>query len=378
MAEKNLFVVDEAIPFLKGVLEPYGDVRYLPGKDIGKGDVQGASALLVRTRTRCDASLLAGSSVRFVGTATAGMDHLDVPFLESSKIAWANVPGCNSASVAQYVTSALLHLSSRAHLPLEGKTLGIIGVGQVGSKVKACAEALGMRCLLCDPPRARAEGKSNFWYVMDMLPHCDIVTLHVPLISQGPGMTLRLANSEFIQNMQSHAWLINASRGPVLDNSALRIALRAGSIGGAVLDVWEGEPDIDLGLLNTVNFATAHIAGYSQDGKANATTGIVRALAKTLGIKELENFVAIPDASLQPIVIDAQNKSVQDAVAEAYAQTYDIAEDDALLRGNPGAFEILRAHYAPRREPCAYTVELRHGNAFLAGKLSALGFKVKV
>ncbi len=376
MAEKKLFVVDVAIPFLKGVLEPYGDVRYLPGKDIGKAAVQDASALLVRTRTRCDASLLAGSSVRFVGTATAGMDHLDVPFLESSKIAWANVPGCNSASVAQYVTSALLHLSARAHLPLEGKTLGIIGVGQVGSKVQACAEALGMRCLLCDPPRARAEGKRNFWYAMDMLPHCDVVTLHVPLIAQGPGMTLRLANGEFIQNMQPHAWLINASRGPVLDNSALRIALSAGSIGGAVLDVWEGEPDIDLGLLNTVNFATAHIAGYSQDGKANATTGIVRSLARALGIRELENFTAAPDGALQPIVVDAQNKSVQDAVAEAYAQTYDIAEDDALLRGTPGAFEVLRAHYAPRREPCAYTVELRHGNPFLAGRLSALGFKV--
>lgn len=377
MAEKKLFVVDVAIPFLKGVLEPYGDVRYLPGRDIGKAAVQDASALLVRTRTRCDASLLAGSSVRFVGTATAGMDHLDVPFLEHSKIAWANVPGCNSASVAQYVTSALLHLSVRAHLPLEGKTLGIIGVGQVGSKVQACAEVLGMRCLLCDPPRARAEGKQNFWYAMDMLPHCDVVTLHVPLIAQGPGMTLRLANGEFIQNMQPHAWLINASRGPVLDNSALRIALSAGSIGGAVLDVWEGEPDIDPGLLNMVNFATAHIAGYSQDGKANATTGIVRSLARALGIRELESFTAAPDGALQPIVVDAQNKSVQDAVAEAYAQTYDIAEDDALLRGNPGAFEVLRAHYAPRREPCAYTVELRHGNAFLAGKLSSLGFKVK-
>src|SRR5574344_2134890 len=185
MAEKKLFVVDEAIPFLKGVLEPYGDVRYLPGREIGKAAGQDASALLVRTRTRCDASLLAGPSVRFVGTATAAL----------------------------YVTSPLLHLSPRAHLPLEGKTLGIIGVGQVGSKVQACAEALGMRCLLCDPPRARAEGKRHFWYAMDMLPHCDVVTLHVPLIAQGPGMTLRLANGEFIQNMQPHAWLINASRG---------------------------------------------------------------------------------------------------------------------------------------------------------------------
>ncbi len=377
MAQKWVVVVDDAIPFVKGILEPYADVRYFPGKEITSALLKDADALLVRTRTHCDRKLLDGSRVRFVGTATAGKDHLDTSYLDSCGIAWSNAPACNAGSVAQYVVSALLELSRRSAMPLTQKTLGVIGVGNVGSQVVQAATALGMRTLLCDPPRARAEEKKNFWYVMDMLPYCDVVTLHVPLIMEGADRTLRLANAEFLQEMQPHAWLINASRGPVVDNAALRVALCGGSIGGAVLDVWENEPNIDPELLSAVDIGTAHIAGYSLDGKANATTQIVQKMAAVLNIEDLKSFSAVlPENSPLTITVDAAAKNDQNVIAEIYQQIYDISQDNALLRNNLNRFESLRREYSPRREAFAYKVKLQNGRESLQKTLKALGFSL--
>jgi len=379
MAQKLVVVVDDAIPFVKGALEPYAEVRYCPGDKINRDIIQGADALLVRTRTPCNKELLEGSHVRFVGTATAGSDHLDTAYLESAGIAWSNAPACNASSVTQYVVSALLELSRRSRMPLAGKTLGIIGVGNVGSRVMNAATALGMRTLLCDPLRAQIEGKKNFWYVMDMLSHCDVVTLHVPLNEDGPYRTRRLVNAEFLQEMHSHAWLINASRGSVVDNAALSVALRGGSIGGAVLDVWEDEPHLDLGLLSVVDIGTAHIAGYSQDGKANATTQVVQKMAAVLNIEALKQFSAVPPADASLVIsVDALRKSNQEVIAEVYQQTYDIAQDNTFLRNNVERFDSLRKQYAPRREPFAYKVNLQHGSDALYMALKSLGFSVEL
>lgn len=353
-------VADDAIPFLKGVLEPYADVTYLPGIAISAGDVCDADALLVRTRTRCDERLLKGSRVQFVATATIGKDHLDGDFLSNAGIAFTNAEACNADSVLQYITDVLLEIAVATGRSLRGMTLGIVGVGNIGSRVKKRAELLGMRVLCSDPPKAGSEDFEDV-PLNEIYRTADVVTFHTPLVKDGGFATLHLCDAASLAMMKPEAWVINASRGEVVDNEALIKALDAKRIAGAVLDVWENEPDISKELLDKVKFGTPHIAGYSQDGKANATTSVVRSLARHFKagypqLAELESFVAEPPAVETEFDVDLSrvSSSLENQLLAVFRKTYDIREDDCALRANLSDFEGLRKHYQIRREPKAH------------------------
>ena len=372
-------VCDNKIPFLRGVFEPYAEVVYLPGGETTPAVVHDADAVVTRTRTRCDAALLAGSAVRVVATATIGYDHIDTAWCEAHGILWRNAPGCNSRSVQQYVGAALCVLARRHGLRLEGMTLGVVGVGNVGSKVAQTAAAFGMRVLLCDPPRARREGPDGFVSLDEIISRSDIVTLHVPLSRAGEDATWHLFDAARLAAMRPDQILINSSRGPVVDNAALKAALAAKALRCAVLDVWEGEPAPDRGLLDLVDVATPHIAGYSADGKAAGTAAAVQTVAARLGLPLTDWRPAGIPAPAQPLsfALDAAGKSLQEALSEALLYTYDILADDCALRAHPDRFEQLRGDYPVRREPSAFSVRLRGGTDALAARLRALGFRVE-
>ncbi len=352
-------VADNKIPFLKGVLEPYASVNYLDGRQIDRLAVENCDALLIRTRTICNSSLLRDSAVKFIATATIGFDHIDTGYCYSRSIRWVNAPGCNAGSVQQYIASVLANLVLKHHYSLAGKTLGIIGVGHVGKKVEALARLLGMKVLLNDPPRARKEGRAGFVPIHRLLVESDIVTLHVPLNRSGEDMTLHLINQATLGLMKPGSWLINTSRGEVADGDSLNSALTAGRLEGTVLDVWENEPSIDLKLLEQVTLATPHIAGYSTDGKLNGTVQVVR---------KLGNHFNLPIASWEPpgiaepsdsiITFDCRDHTLEKIACMAMLHTYDVNDDDLRFRSNPGEFEKQRGDYPVRREFPAYKIKL--------------------
>jgi erythronate-4-phosphate dehydrogenase len=371
-------VADDKIPFLRGALEPYAEMLYLPGSAIGPNDLKDADALFTRTRTRCDASLLEGSSVRLIATATIGYDHIDTAYCEAKGIRWVNAPGCNSGSVCQYIAAALLCWANEGGGRLRGRTLGVIGVGNVGSKVAVAAEALGMRVLLNDPPRAEREGPQAFVDLAYLLAESDIVTCHTPLTSSGPYPTKHLANDSFFGQMKSGALFINTSRGPVADTAALRRALDAGKLSDVILDVWENEPDLDRELLRQAFIATPHIAGYSADGKANGTAACVREAASFFGIPEISRQwfpanVPAPEAS-QEIV--TQGAEIEEALWHIIRHTYPIQEDCQRLKLSPSTFELQRSNYWIRREPPFYTITLSSELKELEEALKKLRFTV--
>lgn len=369
-------VCDDKIPFLKGVLEPYARVVYLPGQEISAETVKDADALVTRTRTICDKALLEGSSIKIITTATIGYDHIDTAWCDSNGVVWKNAPSCNSSSVQQYIAAVLCVLAKRFDLHFEDITLGVVGVGHVGSKVAAAAEALGMKVLLCDPPRAREEGPEGFVDLDEIVRASDIITLHVPLSHEGPDATWHMFDSERIASMRSNQILINSSRGPVVDNPALKNALKAGSIKAAVLDVWENEPEIDNELLDLLAVATPHIAGYSADGKANGTAASVRALADFFGLPLNDwkpSGLPVPRQTPE-FTVDSAGKSFQEVICEAIFHTYDVREDDAALRSNPAFFEQQRGNYPVRREFKAFTVKLQGGTPEERSALNKLGF----
>ncbi len=372
-------VCDNKIPFLRGVFEPWAEVVYLPGSETTPGVVRDADAVVTRTRTRCDAALLAGSSVRVVASATIGYDHIDTAWCEAHGILWRNAPGCNSSSVKQYIAAVLCTLARRHGLRLDALTLGVVGVGNVGSKVAEAAAALGMRVLLCDPPRARREGAAGFVDLDTLVARSDIVTLHVPLNREGEDATWHLFDAARLATLRPDQFLINSSRGPVVDNAALKAALRARALRGAVLDVWEGEPEPDRDLMDLLDIATPHIAGYSADGKATGTQMSVRTVAAVLGLPLADWRPADIPAPAQPLdfALDATGKSRQEVLSEAILYTYDILADDRALRAHPERFEQLRGDYHVRREPAAFTLRLQGGDPALAGPLAALGFQLK-
>lgn len=346
-------VVDEAIPFLKGILEPYSEVIYLPGEEISRPVLKNADALLVRTRTLCNESLLAGTAVQFIGTATIGTDHLDLDYLERAGIQWVSAPGCNAGSVCQYILSALFEIASRSGKPLNTLTLGIAGAGHIGNRVAQAARALEMNILLCDPPRARSEGAPGFHSFETLVRNSDILTFHVPLTKSGEDSTFHLADQSFFKNVRPGMWLINSSRGAVVNNSLLAGSLASGKIAGAVLDVWEGEPEIPEKLLSLVSIATPHIAGYSLDGKANATTQMIQKWAAFFEVTELASYrVKLPPSGTD-LPPDFYQLPLPRAIETLYRKSYDILKDDAFLRAAPENFEKLRKNYRSelRREP---------------------------
>lgn len=317
---RPVVVVDRDIPFLEGVLEPWFEVRYLPGRVIGPTDVRDAAALLIRTRTRCNAALLDGSAVRFIATATIGTDHIDRDYCAAHGIAVASAPGCNAAAVAQYVRVALQALS----LDRPGATLGVVGVGHVGSLVAESGRRAGMCVLLSDPPREVAEGPTGFTPLPELLASSDVVTLHIPLWPENRDF----ADAAFFAAMRPGASFINASRGEVVDEPAL-LAARS-RLDRVVLDVWKNEPNINLDLLAAADIATPHIAGYSIQGKINGTQAVVRALAAHFSIPPLRAF------TVSGITLPQES--------------YDIWRDDKALRSNPSSFESLRSHYSYRND----------------------------
>jgi erythronate-4-phosphate dehydrogenase len=374
-------VADDKIPFLKGVLEPYCDsVVYLPGGKIQPEDVRDADALITRTRTKCNEKLLAGSKVKFIATATIGFDHFDAAYLDAAGISWTNAPGCNSSSVKQYITSALLNLAVEHGISLRGKTLGVVGVGNVGSKVAAAGRALGMNVLLNDPPRAEREAAEQFVSLERIQSESDFVTLHVPLTETGKDRTYHLADADFLRKLKPGAFFINSSRGEVCDNAALKAALRAEVIRGAALDVWENEPDIDLELLRLVDCGSPHVAGYSTDGKANGTAMSVAALCRFFGLKLKDWYPSsIPGPDNREIVI-ADQGSFEKTLLEAVNISYDIKADCSRLRASPETFEKQRGDYPLRREFFYYVVAAKRGsrlNPEILSALRELGFNLK-
>ncbi|MBR2871899.1 MAG: 4-phosphoerythronate dehydrogenase [Lentisphaeria bacterium] len=339
-------VADNKIPFLKGVFEPFAEVVYLPGKNIDREAVKECDALITRTRTQCTKELLAGSRIKHIATATIGFDHIAVPEVEALGITWNNAPGCNANSVGQYMTAALLSLDT----DLENKTLGVIGVGHVGTIVARYAEALGMKVLRNDPPRADA-GEKGFVSLEEVLESSDMVTLHVPLEYTGKYPTFHMADETFFSRLRKGAVFFNASRGEAVETEALKKALQSGRVSRSIIDVWENEPDIDLELMQQSFISTMHIAGYSTDGKVNGTTASVRAVARALGIKELEQWTP----SEIPAPLEAQEipfVSLKDSVLH----TYSPLSDSARLRNAPENFEELRGSYPRRREFQAFKV----------------------
>lgn len=345
MCNKRLKIVaDKAIPFLEGVFDPYADMTYLPGDKIGPEDVRDADVLMVRTRTKCNADLLEGSKVKFIATATIGTDHIDFPYCDSKGIVVRNAPGCNAGGVMEYVFSALYGLASRKSISLQGDTIGIIGVGHVGSLIERMGRALGFRILKCDPPRAEAEGSFGFCDLEYLLQNSQIVTLHVPLNETTRGM----ADSEFFSLMQPGAFFINAARGEVVCDDALKAAIP--KLGPVIIDTWNHEPDIDLDLMDKVAIATPHIAGYSYQGKQNGTAAAVRAVAHYFGITELYEFFPKTDLpENEAVKLDLKGLN-QGEIASVLQYNYPIFTDDFMLRLNPENFDKLRSEYNYRRE----------------------------
>ncbi len=280
---KPRVIADANIPFLTELLGDSVELIRLAPTDITAETMREADALITRTRTRCDARLLDGSRCRFIATATIGTDHIDFPYCASRGITVASAPGCNAPAVAQYVLASALRLIGDRRP--EELTLGIVGVGHVGSIVERWARGLGFRLLLCDPPREEAEGCDRFVSLGEIARRADIITFHTPHTLTGPYATHHLADSSFFSSLERQPIIINSARGPITDTTALLDAIDAGKVGSVVIDCWEGEPDINLDLLDNAAYATPHIAGYSAEGKARASLMAARALADHFGIR---------------------------------------------------------------------------------------------
>ncbi|MCR5003758.1 MAG: DUF4301 family protein [Bacteroidales bacterium] len=336
-------VADSAIPFLEGVLEPYADVVYEKGSDISRDDVLDADALIIRTRTKCNAALLDGTAVKFIATATIGTDHIDLDYCRKNGIEVHNSAGCNAGGVMNYVFSALYGISARKSISLDNKVFGIIGVGHVGKRVETAAKTLGFQVLRCDPPRAKAEGKAGFVSQEELLERSDIVTLHVPLSDQTRGM----AGQAFFGAMKDGSIFINASRGEVVDEKALKANFH--KFDAVIIDTWNNEPDIDPELLDMVDVATPHIAGYSFQGKQNGTSMAVRALARFFGFGDLYDYFPETPEEMTKVDIDVTGMA-QGACAARFQYNYPIFSDDFMLKTEPEGFENLRNHYNYRKE----------------------------
>jgi len=363
-------VADKNIPCVRAAFGTVGEVQCHPGREIDAEAVSEADVLLVRSVTPIERPLLDDCSVQFVGSATTGTDHVDERYLRDREVAFAHAPASNADSVADYVVAALLTLAHRRGEPLEGKTVGIVGCGNIGGRLHRRLSALGATVLPNDPPRAAAEPAAqppDFVSLHTVLERADIVTLHVPLTTGGPHPTERLIDATVLDRLAADAWLLNTSRGPVVDGTALRRALHRDELGAAVLDVWENEPTPDPALVRAVDLATPHIAGYAWDGKLRGTTMLYDALCDHLGIEATWS----PEAVLRPadpaeLRCHAPDPRIPpvDWLHRLVRQAYDLAADDARMRAliarppaDQGAyFQKLRATYPTRRELRCFSV----------------------
>jgi len=369
-------IADRHIPFLRGILEPYCDVEYLDPTAITKSRIRTADALIVRTRTCCNQNLLEGTQVKFIATATIGYDHIDTEYCSNHGIHWTNAPGCNSGSVMQYVAAALVVLQKAFGFRYAETTLGVIGFGHVGKKVAKLAESLGMRVLINDPPLESEQEMTGLVSLDVLLRESDIVTIHTPLNMTGEYKTYHLFDRDRFSLLRPGTLFINTSRGEVVETSALIDAIDKGQVAAAVIDVWENEPRIDRQLLHRAFVATPHIAGYSADGKANATLMSVNALNQffSLGMPEIKINMPIPEKEI--IYLNSDSENDNDLICKAVLHTYPIESDHRLLIGQPENFEIFRQHYPVRREFFAYFVNVNHANQLLTKTLEKIGFRI--
>jgi erythronate-4-phosphate dehydrogenase len=337
-------VVDKFIPYINGVFEPFAEVQYLAPADFTPEAVRHADALIVRTRTHCNAALLSGSQVRFIATATIGYDHIDADFCQKNGIKWTNAPGCNAPAVGRYVASVLCFWAKKYGIDLREKTLGIVGVGHVGREVLKMAKLLGMSVLQNDPIREKAEKSGEFVLLTRIAHEADIITFHTPLTHDGEFATYHMADAQFFADCRRKPLIINAARGGVVDENALKNALKSGQISDCAIDCWENEPRIDAELLQMAMIATPHIAGYSADGKAAATEMCVRAVSQFFGLG-LDDFCVKDLPMIEPCHCRSYEERTQ-----AILRSYDISCDDAALRSAPNDFEKLRSEYKLRRD----------------------------
>jgi erythronate-4-phosphate dehydrogenase len=378
-------LADANIPFVRECFSSVGSVEVLSGRDITPGVLADAEVLLVRSITPVNRELLAGSAVRFVGTATIGFDHVDRAWLAQNGIGFASAPGSNANSAAEYVIAALLEIGRRHRLRLEGKSIGVVGVGNVGSRVATKCEALGMRVLRNDPPLQRQTGDPQY-VPLPALFDCDFVTIHTPLTREGTDRTYHLADAGFFSSLKQGAAFLNAARGAVVDSLALKATIRAGRLGAVVLDVWEDEPRIDTELLEMVDLGTPHIAGYSFDGKVAGMIMIYRAFCAHFNLAprfDVADF--LPGPEVPRLEVATADLGDEELLRRAVQGVYDIQRDDGNLRQvlhqPPGArgrfFDALRKDYPIRREFPNTTVALNPPRADLTRKLQGIGFRVE-
>ncbi len=370
-------VIDDKIPYIRGAFENIAEVLYLPGKQTTPEVVKDADALVTRTRTICNEKLLAGSTVKFIATATVGFDHIDTEYCAAKGIQWENAPGCNSKSVVQYIASTLMVLAERKQISLKDLTMGVIGVGNVGSKIARLGNLLGMKVLLNDPPRERAEGSAAFVSLKQIIEQSDIISLHVPLNMKGEDATFHLADELFFSTLNRKPILINSCRGEIVKTNAVKDAIKAGQIAAFVCDCWENEPNIDLELLALTELATPHIAGYSKDGKALGTQMSVQAMSKFFHLG-FDNWQPIGvELPKNPVIeINGTRLNEHEIMAKAILATYDIRQDDAVFRNNTALFEQLRGDYPTRREFPAYTIKAKNISIETLEKLKEIGFSI--
>lgn len=366
-------LADAHIPYLKGVIEEFGEIEYLPGNQFTKESIKNKDALIVRTVTHFGEENLLDSNVKLICSATIGFDHIDTEYCDNNGVEWRTAPGCNANSVEQYITSSLLYLAEKYNFDLKEKTIGIVGVGNVGSKVETACKKLGMRVILNDPPREDKEGLSIFADIETIKREADFITFHTPLIKNGEYKTFHLADDKFFDEVLRKPFIMNASRGGVTSNQSLKKAIQNGNISGAVIDCWENEPEIDCELLEMVDIATPHIAGYSADGKWTATRMSIENLIEFFNLKIDPTYVELP-LPLEPI-IDLQRISEENQLAYAVWHSYNPIKESELLKLHPEKFYWFRSNYPLRREYHAYTIL----NAANSNKelLKNLGFNVE-
>jgi len=376
-------VADANIPFVKECFSSIGEVTVIGGREMTPWSVADADILLVRSITPVGVDLLAGSRVRFVGTATIGFDHIDVDFLARNNIGFASAPGSNANSAAEYVIAGLLDIGQRYALDLEGRSIGIIGVGNVGSRVAKKCAAMGMDVYLNDPPLQRQTGDKKY-LPLEKLYDCDFITFHTPLTFEGRDKTYHLADEKFFKSLKHRCVFVNASRGGVVDSRSLQSAIKSGRLRAVALDVWENEPDIDIELLKMVDIGTPHIAGYSLDGKIAGMIMIYKAACEYFELEpkfDMENF--LPEPSVPEMKLDSNITNDQDALLSAVQKIYRIDKDDTRLRrvldkpveDRGKYFDSLRKNYHVRREFQNISVIVKDTYANLAKKLIGIGFK---
>jgi erythronate-4-phosphate dehydrogenase len=377
-----IIAVDEDLPYRDEALSQLGSLRPFHGRSLKSGDLRGVDALVVRTVTPVNASLLSGTSVRFVAAASAGTDHVDQSFLKSHGIHFGCAAGSNANSVSEYILTALYVVAVRKGWNLSSKSLAVIGVGNVGSLVARKARALGMEVLLCDPPLRDLTGDSRYQPMEDVI-DADILTFHVPLTSEGLYPTLHIVGQDLLGRLKPGQFILNSSRGKVVDGPELKKALEGRRISGAVLDVWEQEPHIDYSLLNLLDIGTPHIAGTSMDAKIGATEMIREELSRFSGLPSSP----LPDSTypVARILYPGQGTGGQEAVLSVLLQAFEILKKDEKLRvlGSlspeeaAGGFDRLRVEPPLRPEFPHFVVGLRTAHADLEPAFKALGFTVR-